>query len=63
MIASRVTPPIEEEGAEVDGAKGVGGVVDPDLLERSCTLLRLIVVASMTHIMLKWSETRKVIEK
>ena len=25
MIASRVTPPAEEEGAEVDGAEEVGG--------------------------------------
>ena len=27
MTASSVTPPTEEEGAEVDGAKWVGGVV------------------------------------
>ena len=27
MIASRVTPPAEEEGAEVDGAEEVGGAV------------------------------------
>ena len=25
MIASRVTPPVEEEGEEVDGVEGVGG--------------------------------------
>ena len=48
MIASRVTPLAEEEGAEVDGAEGVGGVADPDYLERSCALLRL-TVASCTH--------------
>ena len=27
MIASSVTPPIEEKGAEVDGAEEVGGAV------------------------------------
>ena len=37
MIASRVTPPAEEEGAEVDGAEGVGGAADPDHLERNYT--------------------------
>ena len=26
MMASRVTPPIEEEGVEVDGAEKAGGV-------------------------------------
>ena len=32
MIVSRVTPPAEEEGAEVDGAEGVRGAADPDRL-------------------------------
>ena len=27
MTASSVTPPLEEEGAEVDGMEGVGGVI------------------------------------
>ena len=27
MTASSVTPPLEEEGAEVDGMEGIGGVV------------------------------------
>ena len=48
MITSRVTPPAEEEGAEVDGAEGVGGAADPDRLERSCALL-LLTVAVCTH--------------
>ena len=59
MIASRVTPLVEEKGLEVDGAEGVGGATDPDRLEHSCALLRLTVAASMTHITWKWSETRK----
>ena len=63
MIASRVTPPTEEEGAEVDGAEGVGGAVDPDSLERSRTSLHLTVAVSMTHITWKWSETGKGTEK
>ena len=50
MIASRVTRPAEKEGAEVDGAEGVGGAVDPDHLERSCASLCLMVAASMAHI-------------
>ena len=59
MIASRVIPPAEEEGAEVDGAKGVGGATDPDCLERNCASLHLIVAASIAHITLKWSDTGK----
>ena len=50
MIASRVTPPAEEEGAEVYGAEGMGGATNLDRLERSCTSLHLTVVASMAHI-------------
>ena len=63
MIALRVTPPAEEEGVEVDAAEGVGGVADPDHLERSCASLHLTVAASMTHITEKWSEMGKETEK
>ena len=35
MIALKVTLPAEEEGAEVDEAKGVGGAVDLDRLKRN----------------------------
>ena len=59
MIASRVTPPAEEEGAKMDGAEGVEGVADLDHLECSCASLRLTVVASMAHITWKWLERRK----
>ena len=63
MIVSRVTPPAEEEGAEVDGAEGVGGATDLNRLEHSCALLHLTVVASMAYITRKWSETGKGTEK
>ena len=63
MIALRVTPPVEEEGAEVDGVEGVGGATNPDRLEHSCALLRLIVAVLMAHITWKWSEMGKGTEK
>ena len=63
MIALRVTSPVEEEGAEVDGAEGVGGVADPDRLERSYNSLHLTVAASMAHMTWKWLETGKGTEK
>ena len=59
MIASKVTPPTEEEGAEVNGAEEVGGVAVLDRLERSCASLHLMVAASMAHMIWKWSETGK----
>ena len=63
MIASRVTPLAEEEGAEVDGAEGVGGVADPDHLVHSYISLRLMIVAFMAHMTWKWLDTGKGIEK
>ena len=63
MITSMVTPLAEEEGAEVDGAEGVRGAVDPDRLERSCASLHLTIAASMAPITWKWSDTGKGIEK
>ena len=63
MIALRVTPPVEEEGAEVDGVEGVGGVADLDHLERSCASFRLMVAAPMAHITWKWSKIGKETEK
>ena len=59
MITLRVIPPAEEEGVEVDGAEGVGRAVNPDPLERSYASLRLMVVASMTHITWKWLDIGK----
>ena len=64
MMSPRITSPIEEEGADVDGvdrggAKWVGGAVDLDCLDLNCALLHLTVVASMTHMKVKWSDTGK----
>ena len=35
MMSSTVTPPVEEEGANVDGAVEAGGIAVPDRLDRS----------------------------
>ena len=63
MIASRVTPPAEEKGVEVDGAEGVGRFADLDCLEQNYALLRLTVAAFIAPIMWKWSNRGKGIEK
>ena len=63
MIASKVIHPAEEEEAEVDGAKGVGGAVDPNYLERNCASLRLTVAASIAPIKWKWLDKGKGIEE
>ena len=63
MVTSRVTPPAEEEGVEVNGAEGVGGDAVPDRLEHSYTSLCLTVAVFMAHITWKWSETGKRTEK
>ena len=44
MTASKVTPPVEEKGVEVDGAEGVGGATIPDRLDRNYASLHLTVV-------------------
>ena len=59
MIASRVTPPVEEEGAEVNGAGEVEGAAIPDRLKCSYASLCLTVAVSMAHMTWKWSETGK----
>ena len=63
MIASRIIPLAEEEGVEVDGAKGVGGAADPDCLERNCASLRLTVASSIAPIKWKWLDKGKGIEE
>ena len=52
MTASRVTPPAEEENADVEGAEEVGGAVVCVWGHRglSCASLRRTVVASMAPI-------------
>ena len=52
MMASRVNPPVEDEGVEVDGAEEARGVVVSvwGRLDLSCALLRLTVAVSMALI-------------
>ena len=59
MMSPRVTPLIEEEEADVDGAEEVGGVADPDHLDRNYASLRLTVAASIAPIIEKWSDKGK----
>ena len=54
MMSSRVTPPEEEKGVDVDEVEEVGEAVVPDRLERSCASLRLTIAASMSHMTWKW---------
>ena len=63
MMSSRVTPLVEEEGADVDGAEGVGGATDLDRLKRSCASLCLTVEATIAPITWKWSDTGRGTEK
>ena len=55
MMASRVTPPAEDKGAEVDGAVEAGGVAVSirGRLGLSCAVLHLMVAMSMAPIMEK----------
>ena len=52
MTALRVTPPVDEEGADVEGAEEAGGVAIFVLgrFGRNWATLRLTVVASMAYI-------------
>ena len=43
MMSSSVILLVEEEGADMDGAEGVGGVVVLDRLDQNYALLRLTV--------------------
>ena len=54
-MASRVAPPVEDKGAEVDGAEEAEGVIVLvwGRLNRSYASLRLTVVASMAFITVK----------
>ena len=68
MTSSRDTSLVEEEGADVDeadwdGAKREGGAAEFDCCDLNCASLRLTVVASMAHMIEKWSEEGKGIEK
>ena len=52
MTASRVTPLVEVEGVDVDGAEKAGGVNVSvrGYFDQSWALLRLMVAAFMAHI-------------
>ena len=63
MMSLRVTLPMEEEGADVDGAEGVEGVALSDCLERNCASLRLTIAGSIAPITWKWSDEGKGTEK
>ena len=63
MMSLRVTLLVEEEEADVDGAKKVGGTADPDRLDWNYASLRLIVTASIAPIIEKWFDKGKGIEK
>ena len=60
MMALSVTPPIEEEGAEVDGVVETRGaaICVWGCFERSYARLCLTVAASMAHIYEKWGDSR-----
>ena len=55
MMASRVTPPVEDEGVEVDGAVEARGVTVPvwGHLSLSYASLCQTVAVSMAHIAVK----------
>ena len=59
MMASRVTPPAEDKGVEVDGAVEAGGAAISirGCLGRSCEILRLTIVALVAHMNVKWGDS------
>ena len=65
MMALSVTPPAEDEGAEVDGVVEAGGVAVSiwGCLGLSYASLRLIVATSMAHITRKRGNSGKKTEK
>ena len=68
MMSPSDTSLVEEEGADVngakrDGAEWEGGVAESDCRDLNCALPRLTVTASMAHMTEKWLEEEKGIEK
>ena len=68
MMSPRVTSLVEEErvdmdGAERDGAERKEGATESDCRDLNCASLHLTVVASMAHMIEKWSEKGKGTEK
>ena len=60
MMASIVTPPAEDEGAEADEAVEARGVAVFvwGCLGRSYAALHQTVAASMAHMKVKWGDSR-----
>ena len=56
MMASRVTPPFEEEGVELEGIAGIVGLVVSihGYFDRNWASLHLTEAALMVPIMVKW---------
>ena len=51
------------DGAEEDGVEWEGGATESDCRDLNCVSLRLTVVTSMAHMIEKWVEEGKGIEK
>ena len=68
MMSPSDTSLVEEEGVDVDGAerdgaKQEGGVAESNCCDLNCASLRLTVVTCMAHMIGKWLEEGKGIEK
>jgi len=50
---------VDMDGANQDGAKREGGVAESIRRDLNCTLLRLMVAASMAHMIEKWAKKGK----
>ena len=64
MMSLCDTSLVEEEGADVDGvdrdeAKHEGGAAESDCHDLNYASLRLTIVASMAHMIEKWSKEGK----
>ena len=62
-MSPSVTLPIEDEGADVDGAEREGGPTESDYRDLNYASLRLTIAASMVHMTEKWVEEGKGTEK
>ena len=63
MMSPSDTSLEEEEGADMDGAEWERGTTESDCRDLNCASLHLTVAASMAHMIEKWSEEGKGIEK
>ena len=63
MMSLSDTLLVEEEGVERDGAKQERRISKSDCRDLNCASLRLMVAASIAHMIEKWSEKGKGTEK